>query len=296
MNDFQLSRALLFLIACLLATTGCTTAQKAISSDQVKSIALVVGNGKYTEANPLPNPPNDAKDFARALRDIGFEVIEGINLDAKSFKLALKQFAERGKDSSVGLFYYAGHGIQVSGENFLMPVDVAFDSSIFESRQAFNRQTVRMRDIIDVLDGSFNTRLVFLDACRNNPLVGSFKDNEKVKGRSIKLTNTMSGQMESVNVRQGLAEIEAGGSRNTFIAYATQPGNVALDGSGRNSPFTAALLEHIDTPGLEVRDLLTRTRERVMGLSSDKQIPWDHASLVKRFYFVSPRQSTAPPP
>ena len=179
--------------------------------------------------------------MARALRSLDFEVIEGLDLDESTFESKLVEFARTAHGAEVTLFFYAGHGLQVEGENYLVPTDAELVDEVLLRREAFE-----LAEVLRQMRGS--TNLVFLDACRNNPLARS-------------LASSM-GPTRSAAVGRGLGRVEAGSG--TLIAYATQPGNVADDGEGRNSPFTGALLAHIGTPGLGVDALLARVTDDVM--------------------------------
>jgi peptidoglycan hydrolase-like protein with peptidoglycan-binding domain len=185
---------------------------------------------------------------------------------------ALAEFAEKLEGAKVGLFFYAGHGLQLAGENYLVPVDARL------SREAQVRlQAVPVRTVLELMEAEVPTRLVLLDACRDNPLA-------RTLARSM-------GATRSAAVGQGLAQVQAG--VGTLIAYSTAPGAVALDGTGEHSPFTAALLEHIATPGLEVRQVLGRVRGAVLDATDDKQVPWDSSSLRGELYLRAPEPVAA---
>ncbi len=239
----------------------------ATSAMAERRLALVVGNSAYLNTPSLVNPKNDAGAMADALQGLGFNVIRGIDLSANEMRQTVRQFAVALQSADVALFYYAGHGLQVNGQNYLVPVDAKMRSSLDLEFEATNLQVV-----IDLMEREAKTNLVFLDACRDNPLA-------RTLARSL-------GASRSTAIGQGLARIESG--IGTLIAYATEPGNVALDGDGRHSPFTEALLKHIKTPGLEVGRMLRRVRSRVLKQTKGKQVPWEHTSLVGDFYFGSP--------
>ena len=235
-------------------------------------VALVIGNSAYEHMTPLRNPSNDAGDMSRALADLGFEVIEGLDLDKRGFATKLREFARAARRADVSLFFYAGHGLQVDGDNYLVPIDARLKEEVDLRLEAFELAAFmgQMRS---------RTNLVFLDACRDNPLADGLK-------RSM-------GVSRSAAIQRGLGRVtDASG---TLIAYATQPGNVADDGDGRNSPFTGALLAHIATPGLSVNDLLATVTDVVMTATHDDQQPWTHSSLRKPFYFI-PSAYSAPRP
>ena len=242
------------------------SASGATGDEAGRRVALVIGNGAYVNAGSLPNPPNDGREMAEALRRVGFEVMEGIDLDRQAMEQVVRSFARTIRGSDVALLFYAGHGLQVAGVNYLVPIDATLEHEADLPFEAFNLDVV-----LHQMEQGERTNLIFLDACRDNPLARSL-------ARSM-------GATRSAVVGRGLARIESG--IGTLIAYATQPDNVALDGQGDNSPFTTAILTHIDTPGLEVRQLLTRVRQQVIEETDRRQVPWDHSSLTGEFYFVA---------
>ena len=237
-----------------------------------RRVALVVGNGKYAHTPVLANPANDAADVAAALRDLGFSVIQGIDLDRDAFEGKLREFAGAARGAETALLFYAGHGIQVAGENYLLPVDARLSEELdldFEAL-ALNAVLRQMRSRVN---------LVFLDACRDNPLA---KDLARSMGVS-----------RSAAVGRGLGRVDAGSG--TLIAYATQPGNVAADGEGRNSPFTKALLAHIAVPGRSVNDMLAAVTGDVATATENRQQPWVHSSLRSPFHFREAPDETPVP-
>ena len=237
---------------------------------------MVIGNSAYRHAGVLKNPVNDARAMARVLGRLGFEVIQGANLGLEGIGDALGEFESRLHERpDVALLYYAGHGLQVDGRNYLVPIDVQISQKTHLSTRA-----VLLSDILDEMAASASTSLLFLDACRENP----FSENI---ARSLGQTG------RSMSVRGGLAPMERAG---TFIAYATAPDHIAFDGAGQNSPFTSALVGLIETPGLSVGDLMIDVRNKVIAETKGKQQPWDQSSLRTRFSFVpDPAAGTAPP-
>jgi tetratricopeptide (TPR) repeat protein len=224
-----------------------------------RRVALVIGNSKYRYANPLPNPANDAADISQVLRKLGFDVIEGRDLDRRGMEDRIRAFGrklEAGAD--LALLFYAGHGMQVGGRNYLIPVDAKLERS-----GDLTLDTIELGQILAQMEAEKRVNLVFLDACRDNPLARSF-------ARSL--------GTRSASVGSGLAPVQS--AIGTLIAYATQPDNVALDGDGRNSPFTTALLKYIATPKLEIGSIMKRVRADVIATTREKQVPWDHSSLV----------------
>jgi len=255
------------ILATILLTAGSAQAER--------RLALVVGNSSYRNTPSLANPKNDALAMATALKRLGFKVIRGIDLSSADMRRTVRKFAGALQSTDVAVFYYAGHGLQVKGQNYLVPVDAKMRSTLDLEFEATNLQTV-----IDLMEREAKTNLVFLDACRDNPLA-------RTLARSL-------GASRSSTVGQGLARMNSG--VGTLISYSTEPGNVALDGDGKHSPFTEALLRHIETPGLEVGRMLRRVRSSVLKQTRGKQVPWDHSSLVGDFYFGAPQKTAAVPP
>ena len=233
-----------------------------------KRVALVIGNSAYENVPRLTNPSNDAADIAAKLTALGFEVVEGIDLGKRDMEKRIRAFAEALNGADVGLFYYAGHGLQVDQRNFLAPVDAQLKS---ESDLDF--EAVQLDLVLKNMVRNAATSIVFLDACRDNPLAAQLAQ----VGRSL-------------DIGRGLARVEAAASM--MIVYATEPGKVALDGTGRNSPFTGALLRHIDTEGASISDVMIAVRNDVLSETSGKQRPFESASLTGQFFF-KPKPETA---
>ncbi|HLN09525.1 MAG TPA: caspase domain-containing protein [Xanthobacteraceae bacterium] len=244
------------------ATLTCTAAS---AQDRV---ALVVGNAGYVNANVLPNPGNDARAVARTLREIGFDVAEGFDLDRNGMERMVREFLHKTATARLALLFYAGHGLQVDGRNYLVPVDAKL-----ESPSDLSFETIELDKILDNLNDSSRANIIILDACRDNPLARTF---------AARL-----GASRSAAVSSGLAGYSNLGT-GTLIAFSTAPGAVALDGNGANSPFTRALARHMRTPGLEVRQMLTRVRADVAAETRSRQIPWDNSSLLGEVYLAGP--------
>lgn len=230
-------------------------------------IALVVGNSDYKYVSTLGNPVNDATDLGKALREAGFEVTTLTNASRTAMLDAISQFGEKlaESDGGVGLFYYAGHGIQVDGENYLVPVE----AKLRKPHQA-RSQAVQASQILAEMNyarSGFN--IVILDACRNNPF--------KLSGHGVKRS-----------IRGGLAEIRHA-PNNTIIGFATEPNNVASDGEGRNGTYTKHLLEQIRTRGLSMTKIFQNVRKGVRLDTKGAQLPWVNASTEESFYFYPPR-------
>lgn len=242
------------------------------STSTTRRVALVIGNSAYAHVTPLPNPVNDAHAIARSLRDIGFAVNEGINLDRVQMQSTIRNFLRDAARSQVAVVYYAGHGVQIEGRNYLVPIDVQF--------QAAGRMTdamVEMDTIMAGLDDQVRTNILIMDACRNNPMATT--------------QVASAGANRGIQAGPGLAapvSLGAGSTlgAGTLIAYATAPGQVALDGEGVNSPFSAALSRHIGTPELEVQQMLTRVRAEVVTSTKSKQVPWSNSSLLGEVYLA----------
>ena len=233
-------------------------------------VALVIGNAAYEHTDALRNPGNDAAAVAAALGRLGFEVVLGTDLDLDGLYDKLGEFDAASRGADVTLFFYAGHGLQVEGRNWLAPVDAKLDSKL-----DLRRGAVELDTVLEHMRGT--KRLVYLDACRNNPLAGDL-------ARSL-------GRSRAAAAKRGLARVT--GVPGTLIGYATAPDDVAADGEGRNSPFTEALLAHIETPGLSVNDMFGEVSKAVVRATGGEQVPWSNSSLG-RFYLVSGTPSLPP--
>jgi len=222
-------------------------------------VALVIGNSQYPLIGKLKNPEHDAKDIAAALRKLQFKVTIKLNVNQEEMETAIAEFGERIQKNSLGLFYYAGHGVQVNGNNYLIPVH----SGIKKTRD-IRYKAVDLNLLVDEMAYADNGKnIVILDSCRNNPL-------PQEKGR---------------NSAKGLARTDA--PPGTLIAYATSPGSVAIDGEGRNGIYTKYLLENIFTPGIPIEMVFKRVLQGVASDTGRKQIPWMSSSLDVDFYFAS---------
>jgi tetratricopeptide (TPR) repeat protein len=252
--------------------TVTTTPATAAGTSAGRRVALVIGNGAYAHVKALPNPPNDARSVAKSLRDIGFAVSEGIDLDRAAMQKTTRDFLRDAARSQVALVYYAGHGVQIDGRNYLVPVDAELHAGA-----KFTDGMIDMDTILAGLDDQVRTNILILDACRNNPLepqvVASAAPDRAIEAGSGLAAPTALGTG---------ATLGAG----TLIAFASAPGKVALDGEGANSPFSAALSRHIGTPGLEVQQMLTRVRAEVVSTTKNKQVPWSNSSLLGEVYLA----------
>lgn len=222
-----------------------------------RRIALVIGNGAY-RVGRLKNPINDARDIARVLRDLGFEVMQRENLTQAEMKGAIREFGAQISRGGVGLFYFAGHGVQVNGRNYLIPVD-----SAPAGEDEIEFEAVDANFILAKMDAAGNDiNIVILDACRNNPFARSFRSTS-----------------------EGLTAMSA--PTGTLIAYATSPGKVASDGpDASNGIYTQELLRHMRTPGISIEEVFKRVARAVNVKTLKKQTPWVETSLIGDFYFV----------
>ncbi|MBP0115758.1 caspase family protein [Bradyrhizobium vignae] len=234
-------------------------------------MALIIGNGAYAHVKALPNPPNDARAVAKSLRDIGFSVSEGVDLDRAAMQKMTRDFLREAARAQVAVVYYAGHGVQVDGRNYLIPVDVALKPGANMTEAMIDMDT-----IMAGLDDQVRTNILIFDACRNNPMAQQVAAAGNTRG-----IEGASGLAAPTSLGTG-ATLGAG----TLIAFATAPGQVALDGEGANSPFSAALSRHIGTPGLEVQQMLTRVRAEVVSTTKNKQVPWSNSSLLGEVYLA----------
>lgn len=220
-----------------------------------RRVALVIGNSAYKDS-PLRNPVNDSRDMAQALRRLGFEVVYGENLSQNEMKRSIRVFGDKIRDGGVGLFYYAGHGVQVNGRNYLIPVD-----AIITKEAEVEFESIDVGFALAQMEEAHNRlNIVILDACRNNPFARGFR-----------------------SVRSGLASIDA--PAGTLIAYATAPGSVASDGDGRNGLYTLELLNAMRVSGAKIEDVFKRVRSAIQSKTTGKQIPWESSSLTGDFYF-----------
>jgi hypothetical protein len=258
-----------FLIAALSVATFLISGSAAFAD---KRVAFVVGNSAYKNVAQLPNPAIDAKSMAKVLRNVGFDVVEGVNLTRDAMTAKLLDFGKKAEGADVAVFFYAGHGIAIDGANYLLPVDADLRSEMdVKLGAAINVDLTLEQTLSDA-----KVKLVFLDACRDNPFAA--------KIRSAKATR-------SVNVATGLAEMKSG--EGTLIAFATGPGQTALDGQeGTNSPFTRALIANIAQPGVEIQQAMTKVRAQVNEETSKNQLPWGHTNLIGSVY-LNPTAASA---
>ena len=234
-----------------------------MSSGMERRVALVIGNATY-KINPLKNPVNDSTDMARSLRSVGFDVIEANNTTLAQMREVTRRFADKLGNSDVGLVYYSGHGVEVKGKNYLIPVNADIKREYEVVDQAFDAS--QFLEMMDNIRGPNNKRvnILIVDACRNNELQKSWR-----------------------STNNGLARMDAPGG--TFISFATAPGRVAADGVGRNSPYTKHLLQALKQPNVPIEQVFKVVRRNVMEETKGEQIPWENSSLVGDFYFTVQR-------
>lgn len=251
-----------------------------------RRIALIIGNGIYDDSElSLNNPVNDALDMSNKLRDLQFEVIGSNNLNKQSLEREFKNLPSYLSDAKVFLFYYAGHGVQVDGENYLVPVDARISKT-----DDIKERAVNLRLLLTELQGQSSggrerINIIILDACRNNPF-----------NISQPLMRELGGQRTVRSTSQGLAKIEISELTNTLIAYSTQTDSLASDGVGRNGLYTASLLAEIDRKGRKLLEVFQQVRGEVERKSNKKQIPWELSSLKEDFYFIKPDPVHSPSP
>lgn len=253
------------LIACAMALTAFSAA---VAAGETR-LALVIGNGAYKEG-ALKNPVNDSRAVAAALRSLGFDVIERENTTLRDLVTALQEFSIRARKSEVRMLYYAGHGMQVKGRNYLIPVDASL-----ATEDEVPRKSADVNDLLDRLaELRSGMNLVVLDACRNNPFNNQptlTADGRRIRTRALADSG-------------GLAAVEA--PQGTLVAFSTAPGTVAIDSSSQShSVYTRHLLANIAAPGQPVELLFKRVRIAVAGETHNLQIPWEASSLMGNFCF-----------
>src|SRR5881394_517262 len=237
-----------------------------------KRVALVLGNSAYQNVAPLPNPVNDGATIAATLKGAGFDVVDSRHdLPAAETRRVLRDFADRARDADIAVVYYAGHGIEVDGSNYLIPVDAKLerDTDVYDEALSLER-------VLVAIEPAKKLRLVILDACRDNPF-----------------DRTMKRTVASRAIGQGLAKVEPT-SPNVLIAYSAKAGSTAADGDGQNSPFTAALSHHLTKPGLDVRRAFGFVRDEVLKTTNNRQEPFVYGSLGGEDVPLVPAPRAAP--
>ncbi len=233
-------------------------------------VALVIGNSNYDAVPFLPNAARDARDMADALRGIGFAVYDGYDLGRREMLELTAQVTGRLQADDVALFYFSGHGIQLGAQNFIIPVDARG-----RTEADLQAASVSLQAVLREMELRSDRNIVILDACRNNPF------------QSRMITRSLGG------ATRGLARVDAG--VGSYIAFSTQPGNVALDGAGRNSPFTGALLRHLNAIDDDVHELMRKVRADVVDATGGSQVPWENSSLIEQIFLSQPAGRGARP-
>jgi hypothetical protein len=262
--------ALLMLSLAVLATGLPATAQAE------KRVALVIGNAAYQNTTPLKSTTSDATDMSAALTRLGFEVVDGNDLDKRGMERTMRAFTQKLARADVALFYFAGHAVQSGGQNFLMPIDARL-----RSEGDIDFETLPLSLVLRQMEREAKTSIVLIDAARDNPLARGL----------ARAMGTRSSQ-----IGQGLAEVRAG--VGTLVGFSTQPGNIALEGVGRNSPYATALLKNMETPGKDVGGLLVAVRNDVLQATAGRQVPWEFTALTDEVFLrpaATPRPSGGGP-
>lgn len=256
--------ALFWLLVAFFATMS--------TSHAGERFALIIGNGAYQNVTRLTNPANDAADLAKKLEGMGFSVELQTDLGKAALEGAVADFADRAAAAEIALVFFAGHGLEVDRQNYLIPVDAKLASD-----RRLPVEAVSLDTVLGLLDGVAGLKLVLIDACRNNPF-----------------SATMRMTKANRSIGRGLSRVEAG--NGTLISFAAKEGTVAADGDGRNSPFTAALLDHLGEPGVEINFLFRKVRDSVMKTTNGQQEPYLSASLPSEAIYIVPPEVKAPEP
>ena len=280
-TSFRTALALLIAFAAAAVDITASQAQQLTGG---KRLALVIGNSAYRNVTPLINPVNDATDIAAKLKTLQFDVLLGTDVTHAKMSALLDAFKAKVTREHVALVFYAGHGVTVNRESFLLAIDTPSAIEVDDKGElrgdAANRAMISMASVLTPLEAS-RIGIVFLDACRNSAADAGLG----MTARTVSLGKVT----RSVPVVRGTGSLEikpSPHSAGVFRAYATQLNNVASDGAGRNSPFTKALLKHIGTKGITIQDLMIRVRKSVMEDTKNEQIPWEEAALNEPFSFV----------
>ena len=250
-----------FSAVALLVAVGAMTAWLSDAARAERRVALVIGNGAYKNVPALPNPAHDAKDVGDALKRIGFETITAIDVDKNGMDEAAIRFTRAARAADVAMFYYSGHALQYNGINYLIPVDAKL------ADEADLRRMARVDDLVADLQQAKNLRILVLDSCRDNPFLADLR-------RSI-------GPSRGVAVQRGLAKID--NAQGMIVSYATQSGQTAEDGTGRNSPYTTAFLKHIETKE-EIGTIFRHIAADVYRTTNNAQLPEISLSVIGEFY------------
>ncbi len=231
-----------------------------------KRVALVIGNANYQHTTPLANPANDARAIAASLKKLSFDVVEAYDTDIDGLSEQLDLFSQKLQGADVGLFFYAGHGLSFGGNNYIVPVDAQLTSQF-----RLRRETIPIDEILNEMAASARINLLFLDACRNNPLAQTLQRSIRTKTRNT-------------SINRGLSLMKPRGEES-LIVFATEPGQVAEDGKGDHSPFTQALLNHIERPGIDIEVMLKAVQRDVKSETGNAQRPERWSKLESNFAF-----------
>lgn len=241
------------------------------TAESPRRVALLLGNADYRHVAPLANPANDARDIGAALERIGFTVMLRLDLDDGEMRRALRDFAKAATEADVSLIYYAGHGIEIDNTNYLIPVNAELKSV----RDA-EFEAIRLDSVLDALSDARGLKIVLVDACRDNPFAVAMANRNATR-----------------SIGRGLARVEPTGM---LVGYSARGGTMAMDGDGRNSPYAAALLRHLEEPGLELGKLFRKVRDTVQVLTAGAQEPFTYGSLPGEDVFLVPAAQAAPMP
>ncbi len=255
LKHLNLRKTAIFLFIFLFFWAG----KASLLAAQERRVALVIGNGSYTGLQQLQNPVRDAEAIGQSLSALGFTVFLTTEVNQRQLRKAIRFFLSRAEDADTALFYFAGHGATLAGQTYLFPTDFGKDG-FFDISESIN-----LEEIIAGLNSELRTNLIFVDACRNNPL--------------------QAGTAETISLSPSpspLNEARIG----TLIGYATTPGKTAYDGEGPHSPFTGALLDHLETPGIDIELMLKRVRRDVVVNTRGQQVPWTETSLLTTFQMM----------
>lgn len=244
----------------------------AVESHAAQRVALVIGNGTYKNQSSLPNPPRDASDMSESLKRLGFNVTTLLDADAAATRKALVEFGRATVGSDMAIVFYAGHGIEIGGQNWLIPIDAELRNDTDAEYEA-----VSLKAVTQQVASARQLGLVILDACRNNPFAAKMQRSIRTRAAPTR----------------GLAPTEP--TDNVLVAYAAKDGTTANDGDGRNSPFTAALLRNMETPGLEITFMFRNVRDEVMAATKREQQPFVYGSLSREQIFLKPGGGSANP-
>lgn len=236
------------------------------TGSSAQKVALIIGNSAYQNAGRLANPKNDASAMSEVLRGIGFKVIVSTDATKAAMETSIREFIQEAKRADVSLFFYAGHGMEVAGENFLLPVDTKL-----EDESALSFEVINSKIITNAMGGDNKVGIILLDACRDNPFTSSLR-RAMVASRAASVSN-------------GLAPIQTEGG-GLVVAFATAPGAVAADGEGVNSPFTTALIKWLPQKGLEIDQVMKRVKAEVASATKNDQRPWTNSDLTSDVFLA----------